>query len=359
VLLQHFWWGSVFLINVPIAVIAMIGACLAINESKAPNPAPIDPVGVALSALGLTALTYALIVAPNKHWGSATVLGSLVLSAALLTAFFMWDGKRSNPLIDLALFRNPRFSSGIAAVTSLFFAMFGVSFLLSQYIQFVQRASVFSVGLRFLPMALGSVIASNTSARLTHVFGLRRVLLTGMGLVVLGLALFTTVTASSGFLTVGIAFTFVGIGMGLAIAPASTAVVGALPEDKVGVGSGLRTTVQWLGGSFAVAIVGTIATSHYRSHVNAAYDGTLRAVPVGQRQLISEQIGRAVLAARHLPADLAARVTAVADHAFVGGMRIAAVIAAAAAFLALLAVARYVPADIEFDDEEAKLSAAG
>lgn len=251
------------------------------------------------------------------------------------------------------------FSSGIAAVSALFFAMFGVSFLLSQYIQFVQRASVFSVGIRFLPMALGSVIASNISARLTHVFGLRWVLLFGMGLVVAGLALFATVTASSGFLIVGIAFTFVGIGMGLAIAPASTAVVSALPEDKVGVGSGLRTTVQWLGGSFGVAIVGTIATSHYRSQVDAAYAGPLKAVPVAQRQAISEQIGRAALATRNFSHDLAAKVTTVSNHAFVGGMRIAAMIAAAAALVAFAAVAKYVPAGLELDDEEAKLANAG
>jgi EmrB/QacA subfamily drug resistance transporter len=359
VLLQHFWWGSVFLINVPIAVIAVIGAVIAISESKAEKPAPIDPVGVTLSALGLTALTYALIVAPNKHWGSGVVLGSLAASAVLLTSFFVWDGRRDDPLVDLTLFRNARFSSGIGAVTSLFFAMFGVSFLLSQYIQFVQHASVFSVGLRFLPLAVGSVIASNTSARVTQRLGLRAVLLGGMALVIVGLGLLTLVTVSSGALLVGISFGCIGFGMGFAIAPASTAVASALPEDKVGVGSGLRSMVQWLGGSFGVAIVGTIATSHYRSQVNAAYAGSLKGVPAGQREAISEQIGRAVIAAGRLPKDLAARVTSVTDHAFVGGMRIASIIGLVVAIAAFGAVARYVPPGIEMDEEEAKLASAG
>jgi predicted MFS family arabinose efflux permease len=286
------------------------------------------------------------------------VISALILAAATLAMFFLWDGRRPDPLVDFTLFRNPTFSSGIGAVSTLFFAMFGVSFLLSQYIQFVQGASVFSVGLRFLPMALGSVIASNLAARLTDRFGLRSVLLFGMGLVVTGFALFTAVTAESGFFLVGLAFTFIGTGMGLSIAPASTAVVSALPFDKVGVGSGLRSMVQWLGGSFGVAIVGTISTSRYRVRVDAAYSGPLRAVPPSKRPAISDQIGRAALTAKHLPADLAVRVTSVTDRAFVSGMRLAAIIGLAATALATAAVARYIPSDIEMDDEDAKLAAA-
>jgi MFS family permease len=240
----------------------------------------------------------------------------------------------------------------------MFFAMFGISFLLSQYIQFVQKATVFTVGIRFLPMALGSVIASNLSSRIAHRFGLRNAVLAGMSLVVLGLALFTSVSVDSGFLIVAIAFTCVGTGMGLSIAPASNAVVSVLPEAKVGVGSGLRSMVQWLGGSFAVAIAGTVATSHYRSHVNAAYGQSLRAVPSAQRAAISDQIGRAVLTARRLPADLATRVTSVTNHAFVGGLRLATLIGLVVTTLAAIAVGRYLPKDLEIDDEEAKLSSA-
>jgi EmrB/QacA subfamily drug resistance transporter len=359
VLLQHFWWGSVFLINVPIAAVAIIGAVLGFTESKSDNPAPIDPIGVLLSALGLAAITYALIVAPNAHWGSATVIGSLTGGVLLLAGFVAWDTSRDDPLVDFGLFRNPTFATGLGAVSTLFFAMFGVSFLLSQYIQFVQGASVLSVGIKFLPMAVASVLTSNLAARATARFGLRTVLLSGMVMVTTGLAIFATVTTQSGFLRVGVAFTLVGAGMGFAIAPASNAVVSALPPDKVGVGSGLRSTMQFIGGSFGVAIVGTISTSHYRAKVNAAYDGPLRAVPAHSRDSISEQIGRAVLESPHLPARLASRVTDVTNHAFVGGMRIAAIIAFAAAGLASIAVALYIPRDVELDPDETKLSSAG
>jgi EmrB/QacA subfamily drug resistance transporter len=357
--LQHFWWGSVFLINVPIAVIAIFGARYAIVETRAEQPNPIDPVGVVLSAAGLTALTYALIIAPSRHWGSQLVLGSIAASLILLNAFFSWDTRREDPLIDLGLFRNAGFSAGIAAVTSMFFAMFSVSFLLSQYIQFVQKASVLSVGLRFAPMALGSLVTSNISSRVAHRFGLRNTVLSGMGLVIVGLALFTTmVSATSGFLLVGVAFTCIGSGMGLSIAPASNAVVSVLPAAKVGVGSGVRSMVQWLGGSFGVAIVGSLATSHYRAQVNAAYDGTLRAVPPGQRGEISDQIGQAVIAARRLPSDVAHRVNTVASHAFVGGLRLATLIGLLVTASAAVAVALLLPKDLEIDDEESKLSSA-
>ena len=217
-LLQHFWWGSVFLINVPIAVLAFIGGVTVVTESLAEHRPHFDPAGVLLSALGLTALTYGLIVAPTKHWGSSVVIGSFALSAVLLVSFILWDGRRDDPLLDLDLFRNRIFSSALGAVTAVFFAMFGVSYLLSQYIQFVQGANVFGVGLRFLPLAITSLISSNIAARLTFRFGLRSIMLIGMVLVTGGLAVFATVSVNSGFTPVAIAFGMIGMGIGLVIA---------------------------------------------------------------------------------------------------------------------------------------------
>jgi hypothetical protein len=182
--------------------------------------------------------------------------------------------------------------------------------------------------------------------------------LAGMSIVLVGLAVFTSLSTSSGAVLVAFAFTCTGTGMGLSIAPASNAVVSVLPEAKVGVGSGLRSMVQWLGGSFGVAIVGTLATSHYRSQVDAAYAGPLHGVPPAQRGAISEQIGKAVLEARKLPADVAGRVTSVTNHAFVGGLRLATLIGLIVTATAAVAVAVFLPKDLEIDDEEVKLSGA-
>jgi MFS family permease len=152
-LLQHFWWGSVFLINVPVAVLALLGGLFAVSESRASDRPSLDPVGVVLSSLGLTALTYGFIVSSTDGWGSATVVGALASAIALLSVFVLWDRRRSKPFLDLRLFANRTFSSALGAVTAVFFAMFGVSYLVSQYIQFVQGADPFGVGIRFLPSA--------------------------------------------------------------------------------------------------------------------------------------------------------------------------------------------------------------
>jgi EmrB/QacA subfamily drug resistance transporter len=350
-LLQHFWWGSVFLINVPVAVLAFIGGVWVVNESRAEHRPHLDPVGVLLSSLGLTALTYGLIVAPTKGWGSTVVIGSFVLAAVLLVIFIVWDGRRDDPLLDLKLFADRIFSSALGAITAVFFAMFGVSYLLSQYIQFVQGASVFGVGVRFLPLAVGSLISSNIAARLTLRFGLRSIMLIGMVMVTAGLAVFATVSATSGFTPVAIAFGLIGMGIGLVIAPGSNAIIGTLPSEKVGAGSGLRSMVQLLGGSFGVAIVGSLATSRYQSEIHQAFSGPLRGVPSAARPAISSQIGDAVTAAGKLPPGLAHAVTTAANRAFVSGIRLSAIVGVVVMALATLAAAIYIPSRMEVADD--------
>jgi EmrB/QacA subfamily drug resistance transporter len=348
-LLQHFWWGSVFLINIPIAVLAVIGGVAFLGESRGDTARSIDPVGVALSAFGLAAVTYALIMAPDRGWSSPTVLGSVGCGVLLLTGFVFWDRRRSEPLVDFGLFRNPTFSTGLAAVTAAFFCMFGVSFLLSQYIQFVQKADVFSVGLRFLPLAAGTLLGSNSATRLAYRFGTRAVIVVGMLLVVGALAIYSTLTVSSDPLPIAVAFTLVGTGMGLIIAPASNAVIGSLPPDKIGIGSGLRSTVQLLAGSFGVAIIGSVATSRYHARMDAALNGPglrqpVSHLPAGSRSVISNQIGGALTVAGHLPAGVAGRIGAAADGAFVSGVRLGALVDVVVMVVAVAGVARFIPA---------------
>jgi EmrB/QacA subfamily drug resistance transporter len=342
-LLQHFWWGSVFIINLPIAVLAFAGGLMFVSESRADEKPPIDPVAVGLSAAGVAAITYALIVAPDQGWLSGTVLGTLGVGAALLAAFVIWDGRRERPLVDFTLFKNPTFSTGIAAVAAAFFSMFGISFLLSQYIQFVQRVDVFAVGLRFLPNALGTLIGANLAIRMADRVGLRGVIVTGMVMAAAALGIYSTLQVSRNSIPIFLAFSLVGLGMGLIIAPASNAVIGSLAPDKVGVGSGLRSTVQLLAGSFGVAIIGSIATSRYRSRMGSTLNGPLSRLPAGTRSAIANQIGEATGAARHLPAGIASRVTAAADSAFVSGVRLAATVDLVVMVLAIAAVSRFIP----------------
>jgi EmrB/QacA subfamily drug resistance transporter len=342
-LLQNFWWGSVFIINVPIAILAFFGGILFLSESRADKKPPIDPVGVALSAIGLAAITYGLIEAPELGWLSPTVLGTLVAGTVLVVGFVWWDERQAHPLVDFTLFKNPTFSTGLTAITAAFFALFGIGYLLSQYIQFVQRATVLQVGLRFLPMAAGTLVGANTATRLSVRFGKRAVIVTGMLGIACGLGIYSVLPVTTNPIPLGIAFTLVGTGLGLTIAPSSNAIISSLPPDQVGVGSGLRSTVQLLAGSFGVAILGNLATSRYRSGIAAAWHGPLRQVPASVRPAISNQIGGAVIVSRTLPAGLAGRVTAASDRAFVSGVRLGARVDLVMMAVAIVAVARYIP----------------
>jgi EmrB/QacA subfamily drug resistance transporter len=334
-LLQHFWWGSVFLINVPIVIVALIGAFLVVPESRADQPPPLDPIGVALSSLGLAALTYALIELPDHGWESTTVIGSVMVSIALLVAFGVWDSRRETPLLDLTLFRNRVFSSALAVVTASFFAMFGVSYLISQYMQFVQGADPLGVGLRFLPSAIGTLITSNNAARLTVRYGLRAVIMAGLGLITTALVIIATLSVNSGTVPLVTALTLLGCGMGLVIAPASNAIISTLPMNKIGVGAGVRSTVQFLGGSFGVAIIGSLATAKFRAEMNNGFHGPLHAVPEAARSSISDQIGQAVLAVGSLPVELGRLVVTQAQHAFVSGLHLSAYVGIGVLLLSL------------------------
>ena len=360
-LLQHFWWGSIFLINVPIAVLAYLGCTFFVVEGRADDPAPLDPIGVVLSSLAITLVTYAFIQAPSAGWSSAEIIAIFIGGIAFLAVFAWWTTHRARPLFDIELFRNRVFSSALGSVTALFFANFSVSYLLSQYLQFVLGFGAFKVGLALLPSAAGMMISANISTRVAHRFGLRRTMLSGMALVTAAQAVLATMSATTGYGEIGIAYALMGFGTGLTVAPASNAIVGALPEDKVGAGSGLRATVQLLGASFGVAVIGSIIASHYRSVVTAAFSGPLRALPIGARQPVASQIGVAHAVASKLPPSLAHATTQVANHAFASSIRTGSVISLCVLVLAMVAAARYVPKEVvHFDDEgDLLVSAAG
>lgn len=357
-LLQHFWWGSIFLINVPIALVAFVSCLIFVREGRADDPAPIDPPGLVLSGLGVTVVTYALIQAPNDGWASAQIVAALAIGVLLLVAFAVWSMRAERPLLDLRLFHNRIFTSALASVTAVFFANFAVSYLLSQYLQFVLGYDTFQVGLRLLPSALGMMIAANGATRVAHWFGLRRTMVTGMAMVGAAQAILATMSASTTYLEIGLAYGLMGFGTGLTVAPASNAIVGTLPADKLGAGSGLRSTVQLLGASFGVAVIGSIVTSRYRSVTGAAFAGPLRDVPARLRPPIVSQVGVAHITAAQLPHSLAKATTAVANHAFAAGIRTGSLVSLVVVVVAMVAAAYYVPKRASHQEDEDMLLAA-
>jgi len=207
----------------------------------------------------------------------------------------------------------------------------------------VDGDSAMQVGIRFIPSAAGMLIVSPLSSRVVARIGLRASITTGMLLTATGSAMLIGVTRTSGYPLVGVSFTLSAVGMSLSMAPASNAIMGALPPDRLGGGAGLRSTVQLVGGSFGVAVLGTIATSQYRSHIASALNGPLKTLPASARSAVRDQIGAAVQASSSLPPPLAATVRQVAASSYVAGIHLAAIVGAIVGFLGALVASRVIP----------------
>jgi EmrB/QacA subfamily drug resistance transporter len=267
-LLQHFEWGSVFLVNLPIVAIALIAGRRFVPVSRAPHAPRLDPVGAVLSMAGLAALTYGLIEAPANGWASGTTAGFLGGALALLAGFAWWEVRGTDhPMVELGLFRNLRFSAASISVMIVFFSLFGSLFLLTQILQDVLGYSTLAAGAGALPFALAMGAVSPLAAGLARRIGTKLPVAGGLVLMAAGLAFMSTADVSTTYLHLMFATVLMGIGMGLAMAPATDSIMGALPPDKAGVGSAINDSVRNIGGVLGVAVIGSVATSAFSTRM--------------------------------------------------------------------------------------------
>ncbi len=267
VLLQHFWWGSVFLVNVPVVIFALVAGFLLVPDSRDPAAGRLDPLGSVLSIAGLSLLLWAIIEGPSSGWGSPSVLGGFIIGAAILTGFFVWELKCANPMLDVRFFENPRFSAASGAITLAFLALFGTIFLLTQYTQQVLGYTTVEAGAIFLPQSIVLMIFAPMSTRWVRKFGNKAVVATGLFVLAVALALMATFqTDSSAYLVVGIT-ALSAFGMAHVVAPATESIMGSLPRAKAGVGSAMNDTTRQVGGAVGVALLGSILASAFRPHV--------------------------------------------------------------------------------------------
>jgi EmrB/QacA subfamily drug resistance transporter len=362
-LLSHFWWGSVFLINLPLAALALIGVLLTVPETAEPSRQRFDLLGVVLVAGSLFALVDAIIEAPGRGWMSATTLAELVGGLAALAVFVAWELRTRNPLIDLRVFRSRAFSAAAGSVTVVFFALFGSLFVLTQYLQLVLGYSPLAAGVRALPFAIATAALSPVSPLLAKRFGTRVVIPAGMVLMGIGLIDFATAGVHTSYPPLAIAVAIMGAGMGLVMAPASNTIMTTVPAHQAGAGSAINDTIREVGGALGVAIVGSLSAAVYRSHLTGLLTGAhLPAAvthaatgSVAAANAVGAQVGGAggqqLVAAAH-----SAFVTSMAD-----GMRVAAavaVVSAVASFFALSA-RRPRPAVAPAPAERAEVTAEG
>ncbi|HEX9467823.1 MAG TPA: MFS transporter [Acidimicrobiia bacterium] len=273
-LLEHFWWGSIFLINVIVVVIALVAGFFLIPRSREKIHASLDPLGAVLSIAGLASLVYGIIEAPDNGWASTQTLVTFGIAVAILGAFVAWELKAKEPMLDLAYFRNPRFTAATTAITLAFFAMFGSYFLFAQYLQFVHGYDPLSAGVRIVPWAIAYLVSATQSAKLVERFGQRLVVASGLTIAGLGiatLAVTSSVTASYWWFALGVVIQ--ALGMGLTTAPSTGAIMRSLPLHKAGVGSAVNDTTRELGGALGVAVLGSLVSSQFRSSMQGAVSG--------------------------------------------------------------------------------------
>jgi EmrB/QacA subfamily drug resistance transporter len=340
ILLEHFSWQSVFWVNIPIGVTALILGAIFIPTSRDPAHGRIDPLGAVLSFFGLASLLFGIIEGPSKGWSDPLVVGAFVAAALLLTAFLAWELHTAHPMLDLTVFRNPRFSAGSGTITMAFFAMFGSLLLMTQYWQLVHGYSPLQAGVRLLPYAATMMIVAPMSARLVERQGTKRIVTLGLCLVAVGLTLLSTIASDSPYPIVILFFMIMAAGMGMTMAPATEAVMGSLPRAKAGVGSAINDTTRQVGGALGVAVIGSVVTSVYSQRI---FDlaGVFGLAPP-QQALAESSLGGAQRVASELGGRADAFVAA-ANDSFVDALSVGLRLAAFVIVLAAVMAWRFLP----------------
>jgi EmrB/QacA subfamily drug resistance transporter len=338
-LLEHFWWGSVFLVNVPLVLAAIVGGRFLVPNSKNPNVEPLDPVGAGLSMVGLCAVLYGIIEGPTHGWADPTTLGSILSGLAVLLAFGFWELRTAHPMLDLRLFRNPTFSSATAAINLVFFAMFGTFFLLTQYLQLVLGYGTLEAGVRMLPMPFTMMVAAPMSAKFVEKFGNRKVVSTGLLILGLGLLLLAQSGVDTPYWHLVVAIVTMAVGMGLSMAPSTTGIMASLPLRKAGVGSAVNDTTRELGGALGVAVLGSLLASKFTAALPASVDQ----LPAAAQEAVRSSLGGALSVAQTLPPAIGEPLAAAARSSYVDGMSLALVAAGFVVVATAVMVRRFYP----------------
>ncbi|MEY2444090.1 MAG: hypothetical protein QOE00_670 [Ilumatobacteraceae bacterium] len=338
-LLGHFWYGAVFLVNIPIIAFALLAGRFLVPRSRDPEKAPLDPLGAALSTIGIAGLVYGLIQAPERGWASGHTLAAFGIAIVVLALFVAWELRVDEPMLDMHLFRSPAFSAGSGGMILIFLAMFGVMFLITQYFQLVLGYSPLGAALRFLPMSPIMVLVATRTPRLAARFGAHRTVSTGMSLVAVGLLMFRGLDIDTSYFYVLASIVPLTVGIAMAMSPMTASIMSAVPSRRAGAGSAMNDATRELGAALGVAVLGSLAASRYSTSIGRALD----TLPAEARGSARTSLGGALEAANKLDDAAGRTVRLAAQHAFVNGVHFAVTIAACLAVAAAVVVLRFLP----------------
>jgi EmrB/QacA subfamily drug resistance transporter len=320
VLLAFLSWRSVFAPSVLLAAVALIGTLRFVPESADQDAPKLDLGGAMIAVGALVALVYSVIEAPTYGWLATRTLGGVILALVLLVAFVVWELRQAHPLLDPRVFRKRPLSAGSTSIFVQFFAFYGYTFIGLQYLQLVRGDTPLLAAIQVLPLALALMPASRLAARLTARYGAPKVGGVGLLLIAGGLAIIAQVGTHSSYLLMAAGLVVLGVGLGTATTPATSSITESLPRSQQGVGSALNDLSREVGGAIGIAVIGSVLTSTYSSHVDVAG--------------LSSQIASKVNASYAVASQLGGPISDRAHAAFVSGMNVALLAAAATALIA-------------------------
>jgi EmrB/QacA subfamily drug resistance transporter len=342
-LLEHFWWGSIFYVNVPVTIIALVATVFLVPESKEEGAPRLDFGGIALSIAAITTLVFSIIEAPKWGWLDAKTIGGFALAGGLLVAFVSWELRREHPMLPVEIFRNLRFTAASVSVTSAFFALFGFIFLITQYFQLVKDYSPLQAGVRTLPVAFAIAIAAVVAPRIVERVGTARVVAGGLALMSIAFVWIGSVAqVDTSYAVIAAQMVVLGTGLGMTTAPATESIMGSLSKDKAGIGSAVNDTTRELGGTLGVAIIGSVFSSLYIGSLDSA-GGLFSSLPPDVQAITKDSVGAAKVVASKL-GDRAPEFLAQVDTAFLSGLHAGCFVCAAVAAAGALAALRFIPA---------------
>jgi len=342
-LLSHFWFGSIFLANVPIIALTLVASVFLVPSSRDPEVGRLDPVGALLSVVGVSGIVYGLIEAPDFGWTSSRSLVAFAVGSLGLFAFVQWERHVEVPMLDMRYFRNPAFSMATSGMVVVYVAIYGVMFLFTQYFQLIQGYSPLETAVRLFPIAPLMMGVAPMTPRIVRTLGANRTVAIGMALIGIAYMLLGQVTTTTPYFPIICVLCVQVIGAALTTSPITASIMSAVPPRKAGTGSAMNNTTRELGTALGVAVLGSLAASRFASGISNAVSG----LSAGDRAAARESLSGAVTVARRLGNDQAARLTDAANHAFVDGVRLASFTGGVLAVLAAAAVLRWLPRHLE------------
>ncbi|RLV08434.1 MFS transporter [Streptomyces griseocarneus] len=342
ILLDHFWWGSVFLVNVPIVIVGLIAMVLLVPDSKDPKPGRLDPVGVLLSVVGLVLLVYGIIKGGQlADFTDPEVYGTVGGGLLVLVAFVLHERRSAHPAIDVRYFKNPAFSAAVSSIALVFFALMGTTFFIVFYTQSVRGYTPLQSGLLLLPLAAAQMFFAPRARHVVEKFGAKAVCTVGMVLVAATTAGFLLLDVDTPIWVLEVLFFLQGTAMAHIMPPATVSIMQSLPREKAGSGSAVNNTFRQIGGALGVAVLGSVLSTTYRSGISDKLDA-VPGLSGAARHAAGESVEATLGVAERLgPAGKA--LVGPAKDAFIHAMHITVLGSTAVALLGALVVALFLP----------------